>query len=149
MLFRRLAVVASARNAVNLETVVAESISCISIWMEQRKLQLTLHKTDTVMLAVGRKIPRPQFRVHDNYVTPMQAIRYLGVYIDENIRMVGHVKRTIIKAEGTVKVLARIMPNTGGTLMVKRRTQMHAAYSVMLYGVPICMKHYDIRNIKS
>lgn len=66
-----------------------------------------------------------------------ERVKYLGVTFDHNMKMAQHVREVAMKAENVVKALARIMPNVGGSKASKRKVQMLAVYSVLLYGAPI------------
>lgn len=120
-----------------MKELTNKAISQIGAWMDRRGLKLAPEITECVLLAKRRCNISPDLKIGDVDTTPGRAIKYLGVWFDEDCRIVQHVQEAVRRARKTCKTLARIMPNMDGTSTDKRMVQLNVAYSVMLYGAPI------------
>jgi hypothetical protein len=135
-----LAVIASAKNAEKLQAITEEAIGQIASWMKKKKLTLAPHKTEAVMLVGCRGILELTAGVEGVEITTAEAIRYLSVVFDRNLRKTEYVRRVTKKGQGIANKLARIMPNQGGPGDSKRRVIASVVYSILLYGAPIWRK---------
>lgn len=125
-----------------------DAISKVQAWMDGKGLNLAPHKTESVIFMKRRCNVVPALRVAVMDILPVRAVKYLGVQMDENCRMVRHVREVIIKADKTCKALARIMPRTGGTSTDKRKVHLNAMYSVVLYGAPVWQGAVEYRRYR-
>ena len=88
--------------------------------------------------------------------TPMKAggkIKYLGVTLDKRLKWGERVMMAANKANKSVKVLHKLMPNTDGPITSKRRMLNAMGNSTLLYAVPawidaLKIKKYNGRLIK-
>ena len=65
-------------------------------WMGRKQLKMNPRKTELLLLAsksIGRRIPAmtPTIHIDDTDVTPADAVRYIGVLFDKNMRMDGYI----------------------------------------------------------
>ena len=68
---------------------------------------------------------------------PQEAVKYLGVWIDERLSFNTHIKNTAAKATMRVNALNRLLPNMGGAKAGKRRILASVVNSISLYGAEI------------
>lgn len=83
---------------------------------------------------------RIKINIGGEQIETTDRLKYLGVQFDKNMRMVAHVENTAKKTQKLTTALERIMPNHGGPGTMKRRIQMMAINSIMLYVAPICKR---------
>jgi len=70
----------------------------ISAWMKANRLQLNLARTEVIWCASSRRqhlVPTVSVRVGDVLVSPVTAVRDLGVYIDTDVTMRTHVTNIV------------------------------------------------------
>ena len=76
-------------------------------------LHLAAQKTQMVILEAIRKVKTAEIRINEDVITNSESVKYLGVYLDKNLRMTTHVKKTVEQAMQIHKTLSRIMPRIG------------------------------------
>jgi len=85
-------------DAGGLAQRVVVCIGEISAWMKANRLQLNLSKTEVLWCASSRRqhlVPTASVRVGDVLVSPVTAVRDLGVYIDNDVTMRTHVTNVV------------------------------------------------------
>lgn len=132
-----LAVVATADSERILKIIVEHAIETVSEWMATKRLHLAPQKTEAVLLAGRRKLSQMTIMVESTSITTVKALKYLGVMMDKDMRMVEHIKANTEKSERAAMALSRLMPNIGGPKASKRRTMSTVVYSIMLYAAPV------------
>lgn len=132
-----LAITVTARNAEKLEEVAESSLLSIVEWMKRKQLRLAPQKTGAVLLVGGRKTKNINIRLGDVIIQSQNSLRYLGIYLDRNMTMGVHIRRTAEKAGAALTNLCRLMPNFGGPQESSRRLLGAAVQSIMLYGASI------------
>ena len=75
-------------------------------WMDEQGMELAAEKTGIVVTARRRKLKSVEIRVQSR-----KATKYLGVWIDKDLRMTQHVKKTVEKVDRTTRVLD--IPSSG------------------------------------
>ncbi|XP_030751561.1 uncharacterized protein LOC115879063 [Sitophilus oryzae] len=93
-------------------------------------------KTQHVMKLIMWKLPEMEMQVTIKTELSQQAIKYLGMYLDKDVRMTSHTKRICEKANTAINKLSRLKRNIGGLRATKRRVQTTAVLSLMLYAAP-------------
>ena len=64
------------------------------------------------------------------------AAKYLGIYLDKDLRMTTHVKKAAEKALRKQAALLKLMPRVVGPSHGKRKLLATVVQSVLLYGAP-------------
>lgn len=137
-----LALVGEARRVEQLRAQVEEAIVIISRWMRDNRLTVAPEKTEAAIFHRGhRRVVGVNFRHGDRVIETRRAIKYLGIWLDDNLIFGEHLRRAREKAERSQMALARLMPNVGGPGHAKRMVLAGVVQSVMLYGAPIWGGH--------
>lgn len=133
-----LAIVITAKNQELLQEMANGTIQVIKNHLEKQMfLTLAPEKTEVVLLTSKRKVTNMAVTVGDIQVSTSPSIKYLGIWLDRNIKMVAHLHKTIEKAEKAAQSVCRLMPNLEGPRSSKRRVLCSVILSVILYGAAI------------
>lgn len=89
------------------------------------------------MLAKRRYVDNPTITVDGHEVLSSRGIKYLGVWLDGNLRFTAHIEQTATKAEIAARAVARLMPNVEDPSYAKRKLLMLTAKSRLLLATPI------------
>lgn len=92
-------------------------------------------KTELVILAGRNKLTSISVKVGDEEIESRPAIKYLGVWLDKDLRIKVHIKNGR-KANKIILSLQRLMPNLKGPSSGNWALLCAAANSVILYGAP-------------
>lgn len=132
-----LAVSITGNDENDIKVKIVKIVTKIKDWMETHNLKLAADKTEAVLLVTKRKIKEITFKIDESNITTKNSIKYLGIYLDKNLRFKEHIKQIGKKAEQIAMSLSRIMPNMEGPKSCKRRTIATTINSTILYGAPI------------
>ncbi|ERL84664.1 hypothetical protein D910_02091 [Dendroctonus ponderosae] len=69
-----------------------------------------------------------------------EAAKYLGVYMDRNMRMTAHAQKTVNKAHGIINAMISLTPKIGGPGAAKKSPLASTVQSVVLYGAKAWQK---------
>lgn len=102
-------------------------------------LQVSEHKTEVVIFKrKRRKVPEGlNIQVGREAVPVKRALKYLGIYLDQDWSFKEHIDFVEGKAARISQQLGRLMPNLKGPREKKRRLYASTINSVLLYGAPI------------
>ena len=141
-----LALIAVEKTEYELERIVNRSLERIKKFLDERELQLSVEKTEAILL-VGRKKHRDMFfSLGGEIITPKKEIKYLGVVLDEKLKFKNHLKYVINRATEVTKNLTRLMPRKGGCTETKRRMLCTVADSIVLYGCEVWKEALDVKE---
>ena len=131
-----LAVIVTARTGEEVTSRANLVLERIRVEMEQLGLQIVPEKTEAVLLCTRRNTQTLRLRVADTDFETSPHLKYLGVWIDTNMRGVVHLRKTVEKAEKISLKLSRLMPNVRGPGAGKRKILASVVQSVVLYAAP-------------
>ena len=131
------AIIIKAKTKAELEDKAQHAVIQVTEELKNMGLKIAPAKTEMVILAGRRKLTSMTIDIQGATISSQEHLKYLGVYIDRNIRMTAHVKKICEKSNRTMMALARIMPNLGGPGYRKRRVLANVVISSMLYASPI------------
>ena len=109
-----LAVVAVVKNGTILQNKINTALREVSEWLRSRNLEVAPEKTEVVLLRGRRKLSEITVQMCDRDITSQRYLKYLGVIIDKDMRMIEHVRCVAKRASEVVASLCRIMSNIGG-----------------------------------
>lgn len=132
-----LAVVVTARTSEEIIRGANRALASISQWLSSKQLKLAAQKTEAVLLVGGRRVPSVQVEVEGTMIETKEALKYLGIHFDRNMRMGQHILKTAEKATKALGNISRIMPNIGGPSESSRRILCSVVHSIILYGASI------------
>lgn len=107
-----IAVIVEAEDESELKYKTNEALNRLEDWMWRHHLEVAPQKSEAIILKGPRKREGVKFEIGGRNIT--KAVKYLGVTLDEGLYFGPHVKKTAEKAEKSVTMLARLMPNIGG-----------------------------------
>jgi len=84
---------------------------CVPEWMRSNRLQLNAAKTEILWSATSRRLlhlPQAPLRVGTVFVTPSAAVRDLGIYLDSDMLMSSHVRKTLSTCFAVLRQLRSI-----------------------------------------
>lgn len=123
------------------------ALGIVEKWLTNRKLELAPSKSEAVILTRKRKIKEIRFEVKGEPITPVGAIKYLGVWLDTKMSFKEHIRRVSEKVGKTTSALARLMPNIDGPKASKRRILISVVHSKILYAAPIWFEAADNQKL--
>lgn len=129
-----LAVVITGWTEEELIRDAEETLSVIERWFKKKELEIAFHKTEATITKGRYTIKRLEFSFGNHKIQTQQALRYLGVMIDRNLRYSAHAQYVVEKAERSITALKRIMPKIDGPVQRKRRIIALTAESIILYA---------------
>lgn len=145
-----LALLATARNETGLIGKLEEAGRRVGKWITENDLKLAEEKTELLLLTKNRKLGKINVNIGANVIQSKEAIKYLGVWLDTNLRMTTHVKEAVKKATKSANAITKLLSITGAPIFEKRRLIAGVVHSVILYAAPNWMKalkHKKYRNM--
>ena len=135
-----------------LTAAVSRCVQDIAGWMRTNRLQLNSDKTEVLWCATNRRqhqLPSAPISIDGTPVDPVKFVRNLGIYVDADLVMQTHVKRTVSRCFATLRQLRqirRLVPSSTFqklviTLVVNRLDYGNA----VLVGLPA----YLVRRLQS
>jgi len=131
------AIVARARDSIELEQLLSTSAQIVNDWLAKTGLALAEQKCEAMVITKTRTNNDISIRINEHVVTSTKCIKYLGVLIDSGWRFTEHAKTVAAKAGRVVQRLSRIMPNISAARPTKRKLLSNVAHSILLYGSPV------------
>lgn len=131
-----IAVVVVGKTADEVMAKGDAAIRMVVRYLESINLHIAPEKTEAIVLAGRRQLPRITFQVQGHTVTPQKKVKYLGVWLDSSRRFLPHVAEACDKAVRMGNQLSRLMLNTRGPRSSLRRCYAAVLSSVALYAVP-------------
>lgn len=130
-----LAILVTANTRVKLRGRANRAIKMVLDKLAEIGLSVANEKTEAVML-ISRMDQQPmELSVGDHAITTKEAIKYLGVWMARDMRMLTHAKEASDKANKASFALAAIMPRSGGPGVAARKVHASVVYAMLLYGV--------------
>ena len=132
-----IAVVIIARDADLAQLLLNQVMRRVYSWLEDRGLELATAKTEIMLLTKRHINTLCPFRVGDATVQTRNAVKYLGVMLDNKLTFREHLRRVTDKAAEVTSALSKLIASTTGPRPCKRRLLMRAAEAVMLHGAEV------------
>jgi len=131
------ALVARARDSIDIEQLLTSSAEKVHEWLTRTGLALAEQKCEAMLITKTRTHNDINITVNGHQVPSTNCIKYLGLHINQKWNFTEHAKITAAKAGKIVSRLSRIMPNISAAKPTKRKLLSNVAHSVMLYGAPV------------
>ena len=132
-----IAVVTVAKHIHEIESATNEAIEKIEDWLGTAGLELAGHKTEAVLITSRKAVEYANIRVGNQTIRSKEALKYLGVMLDNRLRFKTHVEYSSKKASLLQAALSRILPNIGGPGYARRILLSRVVSSVLLYAAPV------------
>lgn len=145
-----LAVVVRSDSAAELECRSEFAVSEVVEKLGHMGLCVAQSKTELVLLAGRRKILNMQINIESCIIQSKNLVKYLGIYINKDLSMTEHIKKTTEKATQMINALNKIMPKTGKTRSSRKKVIASTVISSLLYAAPVWAKaiKYKVYNEK-
>ena len=130
---------------------VINCVAAVADWMRSNRLQLNDNKTEFIWCTTDRRqhLPTVGSTIGSFSATPASTVRDLGVYIDLDMSMRSHVRRTVSRCFATLRQLRTIRRQVPTTVFQSLATALvlpHLDYcNSVLYGLPTSL----IRRLQS
>jgi len=131
------AVIATGRSTQILEETTDRALEVVAVWMDDNGLELTLKKTETIVLTSKRAYVKPNFTLKNFRLQPQEQVQYLGVELHRALGFKQHIETAAAKAQSTALTLSRLLPNIGGSKQRKRKLLASVINSLLLYASPV------------
>lgn len=92
-------------------------------------------KTMAVMVSSRRNAKPIKITMCGQVIQTVEALKYLGVWIERNLKLNVHLREMAAKADKMAMSLGSLMPNYGGPRHTSRKLIASTVYSTVLYGV--------------
>lgn len=143
-----IAVVVVGKTIQEIQEKTNESVKQIREWLGRASLQLADHKTEAVLITGRKKMEYMTIQVGNTTINSKEAVKYLGVMLDNRLNFKYHVKHATEKASKIQSTLARMLPNIGGPKYQKRILLSRVVSSALLYAAPIWSKAVIVQETK-
>lgn len=130
-----LAILVMANNRTKLAAITNRVLKQVLEKLMSMGLLVAPEKTKAVLISSRRSKSPLTLSVGGSDVLTIEAMKYLGVWIQRDLRMTVHLEEAASKADVIALSLTRIMPNEGGPGQTARRIIAEVVYSTLLYAV--------------
>jgi len=127
-----------------LSSQVTECADDIATWMKSNRLQLNPEKTEVLWCATSRRqrqLPSTGMLIDGVHVTPAKSVRDLGTYVDADLSMRMHVKKTVsccFAALRQLRQIRRYVPTSTFQKLVVALVHSRLDYgNCVLVGIPV------------
>jgi hypothetical protein len=131
---------------------ISECVDVVSSWMRSNRLQLNADKTEVLWCATSRRqhqLPTATLSIDGVPVVPVPSVRNLGVFIDADLVMRTHVRRTVSRCFAALRQLRQIrrsVPTTTFKTLVVALVLSRLDYG---NGVLVGLPAYLVRRLQS
>lgn len=132
-----IAILVKSKHLDEIEMLANEAIASVSSWLQSRGLELAEQKTEAVLITKRKRKIAASFTVGVHQIQTVNAIKYLGVMLDDRLTFAQHIENARRKAGNAQAALARMMPNVGGPKSKTRLLISSVVKSILLYASPI------------
>ena len=101
----------SNRNIKILQQSLNQDLKNVTIWLNANRLSLNVKKTKLLIFHSKRKKVDPNslsIKLSGNKITPVDSVKYLGLYIDNNLSWDSHVHHLSKKLGRANRILAKL-----------------------------------------
>ena len=131
----------TSSNLTDLFTLANDMLAEIFIWTTSNKLSINFEKTNYMIFKPSKIINdfinnyKLKIVINDKIINRVNIVKYLGLYIDENLTWSEHIKQLTSKLSSLIGIIFRkryIIPNN-----CKRNIYFALAYSHLIYCIEI------------
>lgn len=106
----------------------------LALVVEDRKTEPLQRKVKVVVEMIDRWM-EGTFHHGRVEITPMRLVKYLGIWLGDNLIFGEHVRRE--RAERSLAALTRMIPNVGGLRSARIVMLCRVVLSIALFGAPV------------
>jgi hypothetical protein len=110
-----------------LTTSLNEELKKLNIWMKTNKLSVNINKTNYVIFSSKQKTTKINLPVlfDDKPLKRVNVVKFLGIYIDENLTWKYHIDHVCNKISKSIGVIAR------SRFVLSTKTKLSLYYSLI------------------
>ena len=99
----------SHSNAIQLFSILNEELRKVDAWMKSNRLSVNIKKTNYVIFKSKQKRFNANLSLYydNNPLKKEQFIKFLGVYIDENLSWIPHINHVCLKISKSIGIIYR------------------------------------------
>lgn len=131
------AIVATARDTMQLKALLETAASRAIQWLSDIGLQIAPQKTEALVLTRRRHHNELVVDISGTTIKNSPYAKYLGVILDQKLSFRTHAISQSEKANKMIQNISKILPNISAAKHRKRLLLSNAVHSIILYGVPI------------
>lgn len=90
-----LAIVAQAKTKTMLEAVASLAVEKVANTLIEMELEMAPQKTEMLIIAGRRKLNNISIPIENTIIINQSVLKYMGVYLDKDLRMTAHIKKNI------------------------------------------------------
>ena len=128
-------IVFNSKKPKTIETVINYELKKVSKWLRLNKLSLNAAKTEVIFFQSKRHsldYDKISIKMNGFKLTPVDYIKYLGMYIDKNLDWNHHIQELIKKLNRANGIISKLRYNT--TLDICIQVYYAIFYSYLIYG---------------
>ena len=128
-------IVFNSKKPKTIETVINTELKKVTKWLRLNKLSLNAAKTEVIFFRSNRHFldySKISIKMNGFKLTPVDYIKYLGMYIDKNLDWNHHIQELIKKLNRANGILSKLRYNT--TLEICIQVYYAIFYSYLIYG---------------
>ena len=128
-------IVFNSKKTKTIETVINYELKKVSKWLRLNKLSLNAAKTEVIFFRSSRHsldYDKLSIKMNGFKLTPVDYIKYLGMYIDKNLDWNQHILELTKKLNRANGILSKLRYNT--TLEICLQVYYAIFYSYLIYG---------------
>ena len=128
-------IVFNSKKPKTIETVINFELKKVSKWLRLNKLSLNAAKTEVIFFRSSRhslNYDKVSIKMNGLKLTPVDYIKYLGMYIDKNLDWNQHIQELTKKLNRANGILSKLRYNT--TLDICVQVYYAIFYSYLIYG---------------
>ncbi len=91
-----------------LQKSINDGLSCLKTYFDDNRLSVNVDKCEFMLLGTYqtlRKIPSPQIHINNEPLRQVSVVKYLGIYIDENLHWDHHIDTLVKKISSKIGIL--------------------------------------------
>lgn len=113
-------------------------LALMMVTNEMRRLGLAVapEKTEAIILSAPRSVQKVTINMQGHRTETGEAMKYLGVWLQRDMRAQTHIDRLAGKAEMRIHTIGRLMKIDGPVLQPARKMYGAVIYSQILYAAP-------------
>ena len=138
----------------NLAKKINLDLKFLYSWLKANKISLNSQKTEYIIFKHPRKIMdyNMKLKINGTKLYPSNCIKYLGIWIDNDLSWRSHISDTVVKLEMANGALAKLRHYVSKkllTLVYYAIFQFHLQYCCQIWGQPtnfMIAKIYSLQN---
>ena len=127
----------SHRNIRYLKWCIEQDLKTISDWFKANKLTLNLEKTEYMFFGARPIKIKPTLEIDNVTLQPVESVKFLGLWLDQNLNWDTHVNKLIAKIKRNMHLLRtprHLFNKKTLKLIYHAHIQSHINYGLILWG---------------